>query len=220
KTDLAFLQDLAKRYAAKCFVELDEKNHEVLYFIPERRVVTVRRPETLVLGYRQGPGSNLMTFSPQFDASDFDRLKEVNDLDEHGRRVDTAPPQPAEVLIWDLPADLRSRVTAADWDRVKTLYDAGVRAKQALQRKLAAPRRRAGVVVRNQAELDARSTTLVSRRLGMSANGTTIGTIWLRAKSNVVISGVHERFAGQWYVSSVTHTINSGGYKCDFKAVR
>jgi phage protein D len=220
KTDLAFLQDLAKKYAAKCFVELDENNREVLYFIPERRVVAVRRPETLVLRYRQGPGSSLMSFSPQFDASYIDRLKEVNDLDDGGRQVNTPTPQPAEVVIWNLPADLRSRVTAADWDRVQTLYDAGVRAKKALQKQLAAPRRRAGEVARNQDELDARSTTLESRRLGMSASGTTIGTIWLRAKSNVVISGVHERFAGEWYVASVTHTLDSSGYKCDFKAVR
>ena len=44
KTDLAFLQELADTYHAKCFVELNENGEEVLYFIPERRIVTLHRP--------------------------------------------------------------------------------------------------------------------------------------------------------------------------------
>ncbi len=55
KTDLAFLQELAQKYFAKCFVELDEQGNEVLYFIPERRVVKLRRPDDLLLQYRMGP---------------------------------------------------------------------------------------------------------------------------------------------------------------------
>jgi phage protein D len=220
KTDLAFLQQLAKKHRAKCFVELDDNDQEVLYFIPERRVVGIRRPDMLVLRYRQGPGSNLTSFSPSFDASYIDRLKEVDDLDDHGTAVKTPQQPPAEVVLWDLPADLGKRLSHADRQRVKTLFDAGGRAKKKLQGQLAAPRPRAGEVVRNQDELDARSGTLESRRMGMSASGSTIGTIWLRAKANVVISGVHQRFAGEWYVSSVTHAIDSGGYRSDFTAVR
>src|SRR5262249_49922201 len=79
KTDLALLQDLAKAYHAKCFVELDEKGAEILYFIPERRVVTLRRPDQLVLRYRMGPDSNLLSFSPSFDSSYIDRLKAKDD---------------------------------------------------------------------------------------------------------------------------------------------
>jgi phage protein D len=219
-TDLAFLQDLARKYRAKCFVELDEQDNEVLYFIPERRVVRLRRPDTLVLRYRQGPGSNLMTFSPAFDASYIDRLKEVNDLDDRGQAINTPKGQQAEVVIWDLPADLEDRLSKADKPRVKALYEAGVREKKSLQALLTAPKPKAGEVARDQQELDARGGSLESRRLGMSASGTTVGTIWLRAKSNVRIAGVHERFAGEWYVTSVTHTLDTSGYKTDFKAVR
>jgi phage protein D len=219
-TDLAFLQDLAKRYRAKCFVELDEQDDEVLYFIPERRIVRLRRPEMLVLRYRQGPGSNLLTFTPAFDANYIDRLKQVNDLDERGQAIGTPKEQPAEVVIWDLPDDLEGRLSKADKPRVKALYKAGVREKKSLQAQLTAPQSRAGEVARDQQELDARTGLLESRRLGMSASGTTVGTIWLRAKSNVVIAGVHERFKGEWYVTSVTHTLDSNGYKTEFKAVR
>lgn len=220
KTDLAFLQDLARTYHAKCFVELDESDREVLYFIPERRVVSLRRPETLVLRYRQGPGSTLQSFSPAFDASYLDRLREVHDLDDDGQPVTTPPEQPTEVVVWSLPADLRSRVSTADWQRVQTLYDAGVREKRSLQAALTAARPAPGRVARGQADLDASTDVLESRRLGMSARGTTTGTIWLRAKSSVVVAGVHERFAGEWYVTGVTHSVGTGGYKTDFACVR
>jgi len=62
KTDLAFLQELAQKYHGKCFVELNEKGEEVLYFLPERRIVTLRRPENLILRYRSGPDSALISF--------------------------------------------------------------------------------------------------------------------------------------------------------------
>ena len=57
-------------------------------------------------------------------------------------------------------------------------------------------------------------------QLGMSANGTTFGNIWLRAKSNVTVEGVSTRFAGEWYVTSVTHNIKKGEYKQNFSLAR
>jgi phage protein D len=220
KTDLAFLQDLAKTHHAKCFVELDDADQEVLYFVPERRVVTLRRPENLVLRYRQGPRSNLQTFSPSFDASYLDRLREVNDVDDKGGALKTPPEPPAEVAIWSLPDDLQARVRQEDLARLNALYSVGASRRRSLQQQLAARRPSPGRVARTQAELDDTSDVLESRRLGMSATGSTLGTIWLRAKANVLIAGVHERFAGQWYVTKVTHTIDTGGYRTEFSCVR
>jgi phage protein D len=68
--------------------------------------------------------------------------------------------------------------------------------------------------------LDARSGSLEAYRLGMSAGGSTFGNIWLRAKSNIEVRGVNARFNGSWYVNNVTHKIDNGGYKTDFKCVR
>lgn len=220
KTDLAFLQDLARKYTAKCFVELDENEREVLYFIPDRRILHLNRADKLVLRYRQGPGSNLMSFSPSFDASYIDRVKEVNDIDHGGRAVNTPPQPPVDVFIWSLASDLSSRASRADLDRINALYGVGVQSREKLQQELAKPRPTTGRVAATQQQLDDASGALESRRLGMSATGTTVGSIWMRAKCNISISGVHERFAGDWYVTSVTHTIDSGGYKTDFKAVR
>lgn len=220
KTDLAFLQELAKKYQAKCFVELDENDKEVLYFIPDRRILHLNRADQLVLRYRQGVGSNLMTFSPAFDASYIDRVREVHDIDEGGQQVNTPPPPPVEVFIWDLAPDLSSRASRADLDRIDALYQVGVRAREKLQQELAKPKPKTGAVAATQQQLDDKAGALESRRLGMSATGTTVGSIWMRAKCNVSITGVHERFAGDWYLTSVTHTIDTSGYKTDFKAVR
>lgn len=220
KTDLAFLQELAEKYHAKCFVELDEHNKEVLYFIPERRVVKLRRPEELVLQYRLGPTSNLMTFSPTFETTYVDRQKEIADLDTHGKKVESEKKPPTEVFIWQLDTTRRGLASKADQDRIDTLYRAGSEKKKQLQQQLTKPRQQVGKVAHGQADVDAQSDQLESRRFGMSASGTTYGTIWLRAKSNVTIAGAGSRWNGRWYVTSVTHKVDGGGYKTDFKCVR
>lgn len=220
KTDLAFLQDLAKKHHAKCFVELGPDDQEVLHLLPDRRIVSLNRADRLVLRYRQGPRSNLVSFSPAFDASFIDRVREVHDLDEGGQALQTGEQPPVELFIWQLPGDLRARASAADVERLQALYDVGLREREKLQGELAAPRPQTGAVARDQREVDQRTGALESRRLGMSATGTTVGSIWMRAKTNVAITGVHERFAGDWYVTGVTHSIDSSGYKTDFRAVR
>jgi hypothetical protein len=175
----------------------------------------------LLLRYRQGPTSNLLSFVPSFDGSYIDRFKQVNDIDDRGQTVSSRAPAPPDVRVWHLPPDLVGRATPADKDRIEALYRTGIAARDTLRKALGAPKPLTGKVApTTQQQLDDESRTLASRREGMSATGSTIGTIWLRAKCHVAISGVHERFAGEWYVTGVTHTVDSGGYKTDFKAVR
>jgi len=220
KTDLAFLQELAQTYHAKCFVELNERDEEVLYFLPERRIVRLRRPETLVLQYRLGPGSNLISFSPAFDSSYIDRLKEVSDVDNQGNNIESREEPPAEIVIWKLDEARKAQASRDDKKIIDQLYEIGQERKRDLQRRLTARRPAVGDVAPDQAEIDSKNDSLESRRLGMTATGATAGNIWLRAKSNVIVEGLNNRFNGEWYVSSVTHKIDSGGYRTDFKCVR
>lgn len=221
KTDLAFLQDLARTYHAKCFVELDEQGREVLYFIPERRILHLRRPDQLILQYRLGPSSNLISFSPRFDSSYIDRLKDTQDIDHQGNRIQTQQnPPPSEEFIWQLGSDALARASEADQEMIRSLYEKGVERKRNLQEKLTARRPTVGAVAPDQAELDSTDDSLESRRLGMTANGSTYGNIWLRAKSKVTVQGVGERFSGDWYVNNVTHKVDNNGYKTDFRCVR
>jgi len=220
KTDLAFLQELAQKYHAKCFVELNERNEEVLYFLPERRIVTLRRPEKLVLRYRCGPDSSLISFSPAFDSGYIDRLKEINDLDDKGKSIKNKDKPHTEMPLWRLREDVTARANAADRAIIRKLYDIGRTKKEALQKTLSAKRATVGKVAANQSELDAENDALEGRRLGMTATGTAFGNIWLRAKSKLTIEGINERFCGDWYASSVTQKIDAGGFKTDFKCVR
>ena len=220
KTDLAFLQELAKKYHAKCFVELDEQDNEVLYFLPERRIVTLRRPDTLLLRYRMGPDSNLISFAPTFDSSYIDRLKEIADVDTQGNTVESQEKPPSEIVIWQLDKARMAQASERDRVKIKTLYDIGAVRKSVLQGLLSIRRATVGEVVADQADLESTNDSLEARRLGMSATGTTFGNIWLRAKSNISIEGANERFNGEWYVSNVSHKIDSSGYKTDFKCVR
>lgn len=220
KTDLALLQELAEQYHAKCFVELDENGEEVLYFMPERRIVMLRRPDKLVLRYRTGADSNLISFSPAFDSSYIDRLKEITDVDSNGNTVESQEKPPAEIVIWELNDVLLAQASARDKEKIKKLYAAGIQKKKELQAKLAARRPTTGRVIADQADAESRNDSLEARQLGMTASGSTFGNIWLRAKSNVVVKGPNERFSGEWYVSTVTHKIDSGAFKSDFKCVR
>lgn len=223
KTDLAFLQELAEKYHAKCFVELDEQAQEVLYFVAERRLVELRRQDELVLSYRSGFNSNLMSFSPSFDSSYIDRLKEVSDIDSKGKKIATQKSQKkplARDIIWELDKIRLAQANESDRTKIQLLYQKGKQRKQDLQEKLTTRQVTVGQVAPDQTELNATDDSLESHRLGMTANGSTVGNIWLRAKSNIVIAGVNERFNGRWYVPSVTHKIDTGGYKTDFKCVR
>ncbi len=220
KTDLAFLQELAKTYHAKCFVELDEQGEEVLYFIPERRIVKLRRPDQLMMRYRLAPNSNLISFSPAFDSSYIDRLKEVSDVDQRGNRIKNQEKPQTEVVIWELDPVRMAQANARDLPKIRRLYEQGAARKRDLQQKLTARRATVGEVTPDQAELESTNDSLEARRLGMTASGSTFGNIWLRAKSNIIVDGANERFNGEWYVHNVTHKIDGNGYKTDFKCVR
>ena len=219
KTDLAFLQELAKKYHAKCFVELDDKGQEVLYFLPERRIVTLNRPDTLVLSYKMGPNSNLINFSPSFNSNEVDRLKQVADVDESGNTIESRDKPPPPPQIWQLDQARMAQASPRDKTTIQNLYNIGAQRKRDLQPKLAARQPAVGEVTVDQSEVETTNDVSESRSLGMSANGATFGNIWLRAKSNVEIQGTSERFDGKWYVTSVTHRIGSG-YRTDFKCVR
>ena len=220
KTDLAFLQELAKTYHAKCFVELDAAGDEVFYFIPERRIVKRPGASDVVVRYRMGPGSNLLSFSPSFDSSYLDRLKEKEDVDEKGNPIKTQEKAAPPVVVWNLDGQLKALANNADRQKIETVYAKGKEAKIKLQEKLTKPKKTVGEVTFDKEDMEAENDVMEARRLGMSANGSTFGNIWLRAKSNIDVQGVNTRFNGKWYVSSVTHKIDSGGFRTDFKCVR
>jgi phage protein D len=220
KTDLQFVQDLAKKYHARCFVELDAHGDEIFYFIPERRLVNLKRPDKIILTYRMGTGSNLISFSPSFDSSYIDREREVNDVDRKGNKVQSRDTTPTQEVIWTLDSIRMALANKRDTDTINALYKAGADRKKKLAKDLHARQKVVGEVLVDQGDSEPDSDTFQSRRLGMTATGVTMGNIWLRSKTNVFIHGTNERFNGDWYVSRVTNRIDGSGFKTEFKCVR
>jgi Bacteriophage probable baseplate hub protein len=220
KTDLQFVQDLAKKYHARCFVELDAQGDEVFYFIPERRLVTLNRPNKIILTYRMGPASNLISFSPSFDSSYIDRKREVYDIDRKGNAVQSRDSGPTQEVIWKLDKARMAQANQRDTNLINTLYQSGANRKKQLAKDLHARRKGVGAVAVDQSDTDPDADTFESRRLGMTATGLTMGNIWLRSKTNVFIHGASERFDGGWYVSRVTNRVDGNGFKTEFKCVR
>jgi phage protein D len=220
KTDLAFLQELARKYKAKCFVELDEQQREALYFIPERDVLAARRVDRLPLLYRLGADSNLLSFSAKFDVSFVDRQKALHDLDDDGEDIEEQQDEPPGVHIWELDPARLAGASPGDRSRIEQLYVAGAARKRAFQAQIAARRVTAGEVRRDSVEVSRRNASEPTHSLGQSGSGSAIGTIYLRAKSIVAIDGCSERDNGDWYVTSVTHAVGTRGYTTTFSCVR
>ena len=54
----------------------------------------------------------------------------------------------------------------------------------------------------------------------ISGRGSCIGMPNLKARMVIELKGLGERFSGKYYVTSVTHTIDAGGYRTDFQVKR
>jgi Bacteriophage probable baseplate hub protein len=173
-----------------------------------------------VLSYRRGPASNLVSFAPGFDQSLIDRPPQSRDIGADGNQIETQPQPPVESVTWDLDEARLAQANDSDRTAIRQLYSAGSSRSSTFRDRLSGARPTVGRVAADRDGIDSDNDALESRRLGMSANGSTFGNIWLRAKSKVTISGTSQRFDGDWYVTSVTHKIDSGGFKSDFKAVR
>lgn len=220
KTDLAFLQELARKYKAKCFVELNEAGREALYFIPERDVLAARRVDRLPLRYRLGPSSNLLSFSAKFDVSYVDRQKALHDIDDDGNEIAEDADEPPDVHIWTLDPDRIAHASPGDRTRIEALYTAGTARKRAFQTAIAARRVTTGEVRRDRVEVARRNTAEPTRTLGQSGSGSVIGTIFMRAKSIVAVDGCAERDNGEWYINSVTHAVGTRGFTTSFTCTR
>ena len=65
-----------------------------------------------------------------------------------------------------------------------------------------------------KAQLEAKALDFIT------AQGSIIGTPSLKARSVIKLTGLGQRFSGPYYVTSVTHTIDSSGYRTDFQVKR
>jgi hypothetical protein len=197
QTDLVFLQELARRYGCRCFVEYNDGRSQ-FYFVSETTLMAASPAGVLVwcdggvghlrtMTYRRGAG----LAPPSITATATDPAS--------GQATPAAPDPPAVPDAIAVDATMVSHAdpgyvgavaaattsTETHVDHVPSSTAAGIpsspdRAIQATRRDTTAP-------------------------LGFSGEGVATGTIMLRAKSLVTIQNIAPWAAGDWYVRRAVH---------------
>jgi len=227
QTDLAFLQDVARRYGARAFVEVNDGKPK-FYFLPER--VLLAAPVAGRMKYCGGSGE-LIEFEYRRAAMEAPPVTEATTVDAKSAKPATAkpaaPPPPEPITVDD---GLLAALTKRDPAGAAAYSTAVETAAQAAETPEAQVRTQAAVGVPSdpaQAELAARGD--LTRGQGMTGEGVAVGTIELRAKSRVDLFGIAPWAEGAWYIRRAKHVYQntsteaggpSGTCKTTFVATR
>jgi len=190
ETDWEFLKRRAERIGFEVYVERDG-----FHFHPPRDAVTALPG---VLEYRR----NLRSFEPRLTTE-----KQVTKVVVRGWDPGNKAPIVAVATGRDTVRTLLGEKAASEFvkddfgDNVKVLHDLVPRTVKEAE-ELA------------RAYLKKKEYTLIE------ATGSCIGDTDLRAKRLIEIAGVGKRYSGSYYVSRVTHTLDDGGYLCEFECQR
>jgi hypothetical protein len=128
------------------------------------------------------------------------------------------------VKVWEPNSKIELAITVSwDWDR--QALDISVAPGVGLNTMGASSDKKAVSVVREPVSISSAPRMLISKlipRLNdrLTATGSTIGDPRIRAGGIVQVEGVGEQFGGRYRVTSVTHTIDGGGFLTRFQARR
>lgn len=199
-SDWQFVLDLAKRQNCLAFVEFDGKGASKFYFVPIAKVGSAEPFGEL--RYCRGTGE-LIEFDYERISAGALPLRSASTIDPVSGAVMTTPapaPQP------------RPPVPAPATGRDKGLGDARRAALESLTELAAAadtrltqPTKRVTGQAADPGAAAAKVVPDPTRVLGLSGRGVASGTVQLRAKSRVKISGVAPWAEGAWYVTKVNH---------------
>jgi hypothetical protein len=209
KTDWAFVQELAARYGARAFVEINDDKSQ-FYFVSDKFFLD-GDPAGQV-SYFPGPGP-LISFTYQRVASGASPVRTATLVDPVSGEVvqhQGTPPPPEAPLTVD--ADLKSRLdqnggrAGSDYaDAVDVVSKSAGRAEDArLQENMVGLPSDPALA----SELIQQDPT---RAIGLVGEGTVVGNVKLRAKSKINIKGIAPWAEGDWYVRRANHRVTRGG---------
>jgi phage protein D len=208
-TDLAFLQELARRYGARAFLEVID-NVPKFYFVPER--VLMAAPLAGRMKYCGGT-SELISFEYRRSASEAPASVTATAVDQGSAAAEPVAPDP---LPASEPITVDDSLLAALAKRdpnEKASYEAAVEAAgEATEQPEAQVRSEATVGMPSdpeRARLAARRD--LTRLRGMTGEGVAVGTVHLRAKSRVELFGLAPWAEGAWYVRRAKHVFHVDG---------
>ncbi|WP_326772965.1 hypothetical protein [Streptomyces sp. NBC_01445] len=219
-----FVLGQAEHQACLAFVEFDGKERSKFYFLP---LTTLAEAQPVgELRYNRGTG-DLIQFDYERISAAARPLLELSTVDPASGAVvnRSAPPDPPRPAL-PAPAIGRARdATTAQRKAVEALADVAAAATGRLRRPV---ERLSGGAAAAPSDSALRVAPDPTRRFGLHGRGVATGTVLLRAKSLVTISGVAPWAEGNWYVTKVNHVFSRDcapgdprpGYYTQFTATR
>lgn len=200
--DWDFIVELARRYNCRTFVEYNGGESK-FYFIPVARLLTGDPLGTLSAG---GMAGRILRFDYNRTASRASARTESASVDAASGEVvaTTVPPPPAE------PAHTPDSTTAETGG--STLDNALAVAGEATE--IPQSQRPEGLrtgLPSDPARAASETVQDPTIALGFTARGACVGTIMLRAKGRVSVTGISGWGTGPWYVRKVKHVLRLSG---------
>jgi hypothetical protein len=209
RTDWAFIQELAVRYGARAFVEINNDKSQ-FYFVSEKFFLDGDSVGQIT--YTAGPPGPLLDFTFQRVAGGAAPLRLATLTDPlTGQTVQQqAGPPPTEDPL-SVNADVKSRLDQLGAGAGAVYADAVDAISKSAGTATAARPKENVVGLPSDPVLAAAVTQQdPTRALGLIGEGTAVGNVNLRAKSKLTIQGIAPWAEGDWYVRRVNHRVTRG----------
>jgi hypothetical protein len=208
KTDWAFIQELAVRYGARAFVEVNGDKSQ-FYFVSEQFFLEGDPAGKMTYVHGSGP---LLDFTYQRVASAAAPVQSANVTDPltgvAALKQGVAPP-PEPPLSAD--PDEKSRLDKLGGGAGSVYSDVvDVVSKSAGKLEEARAAEFVAGLPSDPALGEAAILQDPTRALGFVGHGTVVGNINLRAKGKITIEGIAPWAKGDWYVRRVNHQVSQG----------
>jgi phage protein D len=217
KTNLEFIQSLARRSLHRSYVELNGGVSK-FYYLPIRRIIQAEPMGTL---YFCTGTHQLEEFSVQRVATGGDPIRTASRVDPRTGEVTTGTPEPPPPST--PPTGTSSAVEHAG-TRAGTVAEQVSTATASLPAAESGRRHNAAGGASDPSEATASAQRDPTRLQGMLGNGVINGNVNIRAKGKIKIIGVSPSADGDWYVKQVRHIYqrneSRGTYVTRFVATR
>lgn len=228
ETDLAFLRRLADDHGCVCYLSTEDDGDR-LHFRARAKIAEQSPDAALRYGSR-GAAGTLLAFEAHSDVADVElpRTMSAVDYDSGAHRIETS--RELDSAAVRATSSLRPRLTSAliEEDAVAPgssllveLLEEAPSTSAGLRAELGPEAPRDIPTFLGAEALKARAANVFSSSArGMRGGGATAGEKDLRAQRIVDIDGVGDHFSGAWYLTSVRHRLDRGGYRTDFECRR